>query len=177
MEKVKFLWCLCFWSTAFCLLPSACSATGTNTLPHASARTNELVIQSSQFFTRNPEICRFSDVALDKMQIADFFRLAQRVSLQELNKNYYFAPCHLEGKLQRGKTSCFWKIQASAIGEITCDGATTYFACNDETCYRIFEGSQSVMTSKKAQRLPPLMIKGKTKFMQILFMSAQTAQA
>ena len=139
MEKVKFLWCLCFWSTAFCLLPSACSTTGTNTLPHASARTNELVIQSSQFFTRNPEICRFSDVALNKMQIADFFRLAQRVSLQELNKNHYFAPCHLEGKLQRGKTLCSWKIQASAIGEITCGGATTYFACDDETCYRIFE--------------------------------------
>ena len=56
-------------------------------------------------------------------------------SRQELNKNHYFAPCHLEGKLQRGKTSCFWKIQASAIGKITCGGATTYFACDDETCY------------------------------------------
>lgn len=139
MEKVKFLRLLCFWSIAFWLLPSACSATGTNTSPHVSASANELVILSSQFLTRDPKACRPSDVDLNEAQIIDFFRLAKKVSLQNLNKHYHFSPCHLKGELRLRETLCSWKIQASAIGEITCEGETVYFACDDENCDRIFE--------------------------------------
>lgn len=83
-------------------------------------------------------ICRPADIRLNHAQVAEFFRLANSITLQELNRRHDFAPCQLEGTLRRGQTVCTWKIQASAMGEMTCEGKTTYFVCNSANCRRLF---------------------------------------
>lgn len=97
-------------------------------------------VSITRFESVEPESCRASDVALDELQIASFFKRAERIDGRTLHDEYNWAPCHLEGTLTYQGKACTWHVRAGHTGEIVCPGVQQYFGC--KTCYDLFGGGE-----------------------------------
>ena len=80
--------------------------------------------------------CKPADVDLNNSEAAAFFVRSKIVDYKIVHDHYNVAPCHIEGVLTLGKQICEWKIQASAIGTVTCKGTVNYYVC--DSCEDLF---------------------------------------
>lgn len=105
------------------------------------AQRNEADIFISQvyvedFQTENMNDCKPSDVDLSNDEAEQFFLRSKKVEYKIIHDHYNVAPCYLEGILKVKNKSCDWKIQASAVGSITCGGELDYYVC--DSCDDLF---------------------------------------
>jgi hypothetical protein len=82
------------------------------------------------FQTEDMDSCKPSDVDLNNNEAKIFFLKSRKVDYKVIHDNYNVAPCFIEGVLKSSGRICNWKIQASSIGNMECNGDVTYFVCD-----------------------------------------------
>jgi len=112
-----------------CLLIASCAA---------SQRVEHLItdVYVEDFQTENIENCKPSDVDLSNSEARQFFMRSTQVEYKTIHDHYNVAPCYIEGTLKFNGDVCDWKIQASAIGSITCMKIVDYYSC--DSCEDLF---------------------------------------
>ena len=88
------------------------------------------------FQTEDINVCKPSDVDLNNYEAKMFFSKSRKVGYGIIHDHYNVAPCYLEGILTLGGKVCDWKIQASSIGSIKCNGEVSYYVC--DSCEELF---------------------------------------
>lgn len=88
------------------------------------------------FQTENMNECKPSDVDLNNEEAKQFFLRSTKVEYKTVHDHYNVAPCYIEGTLKTNNNICDWKIQASAIGSISCRGLVNYYVC--DSCEDLF---------------------------------------
>lgn len=85
----------------------------------------------ADFQSADMRTCRPSDVALGNNDVAQFFSRGRSVEYRVIHDHYPVAPCYIEGTLRRAGMTCEWRVYAGATGQITCDGQTQYWVCDE----------------------------------------------
>jgi len=88
------------------------------------------------FQTEDINVCKPSDVDLNNYEAEKFFSKSRKVEYEIIHDHYNVAPCYIEGVLTLDGKFCDWKIQASSIGSIKCNGKVNYYVC--DSCEELF---------------------------------------
>lgn len=100
----------------------------------SAKRISDVYVENFQ--TEDINVCKPSDTDLNNYEVEMFFSKSRKVEYEIIHDHYNVAPCYIEGILTLDGKVCDWKIQASSIGSIKCNGEVSYYVC--DSCEELF---------------------------------------